>query len=142
MMAAFEQVYHGIQFAIPDDGYYETQDGLSWGVNPTYSHDWNKAAAKSSSRSAAAKRRRCRRSADRRSSRVISGPCLSRPAILIALRCQKSLPRKSAPAISVARRAISLISACSPRDRSTRRSSAAIVVLKLWQARDNFDPRA
>jgi len=25
-----------------DDGYYETQDGLSWGVNPTYSHDWNK----------------------------------------------------------------------------------------------------
>ena len=39
MMAAFEQVYHGIQFAIPDEGYYETQDGLSWGVNPTYSHD-------------------------------------------------------------------------------------------------------
>ena len=41
MMEAFEQVYHSIQFAIPDDSYYETQDGLSWGVNPTYSHDWN-----------------------------------------------------------------------------------------------------
>ena len=41
MMAAFEQPFHGIQFAIPDDSYYETQDGLSWGVNPTYSHDWN-----------------------------------------------------------------------------------------------------
>ena len=41
MMAAFEQTYHGIQFAIPDEGYYEMQDGLSWGVNPTYSHDWN-----------------------------------------------------------------------------------------------------
>jgi hypothetical protein len=41
MMAAFEQVYHGIQFAIPDEGYYETQDGLSWGVNPTYSRNWN-----------------------------------------------------------------------------------------------------
>ncbi len=40
MMAAFEQPFHGIQFAIPDN-YYETQDGLSWGVNPTYSHDWN-----------------------------------------------------------------------------------------------------
>ena len=34
MMAAFEQPYHGIQFSIPDDSYYETQDGLSWGVNP------------------------------------------------------------------------------------------------------------
>jgi hypothetical protein len=41
MMAAFEQPYHGIQFAIPDEGYYETQHGLSWGVNPTSSHDWN-----------------------------------------------------------------------------------------------------
>jgi len=41
MMQAFEQPFHGIRFAIPDDSYYETQDGLSWGVNPTYSHDWN-----------------------------------------------------------------------------------------------------
>jgi predicted nucleotidyltransferase component of viral defense system len=40
MMAAFEQPFHGIGFAIPDN-YYETQDGQSWGVNPTYSHDWN-----------------------------------------------------------------------------------------------------
>jgi hypothetical protein len=41
MMEAFAQPYHGIQFAIPDEGYYETQNGLSWGVNPAYSHDWN-----------------------------------------------------------------------------------------------------
>jgi predicted nucleotidyltransferase component of viral defense system len=41
MMQAFEQLFHGIQFAIPDDSYYETQDGLSWGVNPTYFHAWN-----------------------------------------------------------------------------------------------------
>src|SRR5436853_1568514 len=41
MMDAFGQPFHGIQFAIPDGSYYETQDGLSWGVNPTYSHDWN-----------------------------------------------------------------------------------------------------
>lgn len=41
MMQAFELPFHGIQFAIPDEGYYETQDGLSWGVNPTDSHDWN-----------------------------------------------------------------------------------------------------
>jgi predicted nucleotidyltransferase component of viral defense system len=41
MMQAFEQPFHGIDFAIPDGSYYETQDGLSWGVNPTYSHRWN-----------------------------------------------------------------------------------------------------
>jgi len=47
MMEAFEQPFHGIQFAIPDEGYYETQDGLSWGVNPTYVHDWNQAGSES-----------------------------------------------------------------------------------------------
>jgi predicted nucleotidyltransferase component of viral defense system len=44
MMEAFQQPFHGIQFAIPDEGYYETQDGLSWGVNPTYAHEWNASA--------------------------------------------------------------------------------------------------
>jgi predicted nucleotidyltransferase component of viral defense system len=41
MMATFEQPFHGLQFAIRDSAYYETQDGLSWGVNPTYAHEWN-----------------------------------------------------------------------------------------------------
>src|SRR6516225_181455 len=45
MMAAFDEPFHGIQFGIPDEGYYETQDGLSWGVNPTYTHDWNQGAS-------------------------------------------------------------------------------------------------
>jgi hypothetical protein len=44
MMEAFQRPFHGIQFAIPDEGYYETQDGLSWGVNPTYAHEWNASA--------------------------------------------------------------------------------------------------
>src|SRR5579864_3969702 len=44
MMAAFEAPYHGIKFDIPGEGYYETVDGISWGVNPTYSHEWNKSA--------------------------------------------------------------------------------------------------
>jgi len=39
MMEAFEQPFHGIQFAIPDESYYQTQDGLSWGVNPSYVHE-------------------------------------------------------------------------------------------------------
>ena len=41
MMEAFEQPFHGLRFGVPDDSYYETQDGLSWGVNPVYAHDWN-----------------------------------------------------------------------------------------------------
>lgn len=41
MMEAFDHPFHGIQFDIPDEGYYETQDGLSWGVDPVYAHDWN-----------------------------------------------------------------------------------------------------
>jgi predicted nucleotidyltransferase component of viral defense system len=41
MMGAFEEEFHGLRFHIPDTSYYETGDGLSWGVNPTYSHEWN-----------------------------------------------------------------------------------------------------
>jgi hypothetical protein len=44
MMEAFEQTFHGIEFAIDLEAYYETQDGLSWGANPTYHHDWNPSA--------------------------------------------------------------------------------------------------
>src|ERR1700746_975539 len=36
MMDAFIQPFHGIQFHISEGSYYETQDGLSWGVNPIY----------------------------------------------------------------------------------------------------------
>lgn len=30
MMEAFQESFHGIQFEIPDDAYYETEDGSSW----------------------------------------------------------------------------------------------------------------
>jgi hypothetical protein len=36
MMEAFARPFHGIQFAIPDEGYHETEDTLSSGVNPIY----------------------------------------------------------------------------------------------------------
>jgi predicted nucleotidyltransferase component of viral defense system len=49
MMAAFEQPFHGIQFSIPDEGYYETLDGVSWGVNPAYVHEWNSGGSESAS---------------------------------------------------------------------------------------------
>ena len=40
MMVAFGEPYHGITLEL-EDNYYETMDGLSWGINPTYKHDWN-----------------------------------------------------------------------------------------------------
>lgn len=44
MMEAFQEPFHGIQFEIPEDAYYETDDGLSWGVNPVYTHEWNQSS--------------------------------------------------------------------------------------------------
>ncbi len=41
LMEAFEHPFHGVRFNIADDSYYQTQDGLSWGVNPRYTHGWN-----------------------------------------------------------------------------------------------------
>lgn len=41
IMGAFQEPYHGIQFSIPDNAYYETEDTLSWGVNPVYAHESN-----------------------------------------------------------------------------------------------------
>jgi hypothetical protein len=35
MMEAFAQPFHGIQFSLPDEGDYETQDGLSWASGVT-----------------------------------------------------------------------------------------------------------
>ena len=41
MMAVFQEPFHEIQFKVPDAAYYAADDGLSWGVTPTYTHDWN-----------------------------------------------------------------------------------------------------
>lgn len=41
MMEAFQTPFHGVTFNVPAEGYYETQDGLSWGVTPKYLHTWN-----------------------------------------------------------------------------------------------------
>ena len=81
MMQAFGQPFQGTQFAIPDENYYETQDGLSWGVNPTYVHEWN----------------------------------AGRSEIRLQISCRET------PTLPTERR-------------------PQIVVLKLWQARDSFDP--
>ncbi len=140
MMAAFEQPYHGIQFAIPDEGYYETQDGLSWGVNPTYSHDWNQGGSE------------IKLQISRRETPTLPTERLAQieqsyfrflpfaPAEIVCLAFAEILAEK--------------IRACYQRNKArdiydlgmftTRPFDQALirrlVVLKLWQARDTFHP--
>lgn len=141
MMAAFEQPFHGIQFAIPDSAYYETQDGLSWGVNPTYPHEWN-ASGESEVRIQIS----CRETPTLRTEPlaqieqsyfkflpfVTSGiTCLALTEILAEkLRAcyQRSKARDIHDLGAFARR---------PLDQPLIRR---LLVLKLWQAGDTFDP--
>ena len=140
MMAAFEQSFHGIRFAIPDN-YYETQDGLSWGVNPTYSHDWN-ASGVSEIKLQVSRRETPTLPVERRAQIEQSyftflpfAPaeitCLALPEIL-AEKIRASYQRNKARDIydlgMFARR---------PLDQALVRR---LVVLKLWQGRDIFDP--
>lgn len=140
MMDAFEQPFRRIQFAIPDEGYYDTQDGLSSGVNPAIRMSGINAEVKSDSRLAGAKLRRRRRSDGLRSSRVISDSCpSSRPNSSVS-HCQKFSRRKTARVYqrNKARDIYDLgMFAMRPLDRGLIRR---LVVLKLWQARDTFDP--
>jgi predicted nucleotidyltransferase component of viral defense system len=141
MMAAFEAPYHGLQFAIPDGSYYETQDGLSWGVNPTYVHDWNRGGLSE-----------IKLQVSRRETPTI--PAVRRP------QCDQSY-FKLLPFSPMAINCLTLpeilaekIRACYQRNKArdmydlgifaTKPHNQALVrrltVLKLWQARDSFDP--
>ena len=141
MMAAFEQPYHGIQFSIPDDSYYETLDGLSWGVNPTYAHDWNNSgeneirlqiSLRETPTLTPERRAQCPQSYFRL---LPFAPadlgCLALPEILaekIRACYQRNKARDIYDLGTFATR---------PLDHALLRR---LVVLKLWQARDTFDP--
>ncbi|MEO7192546.1 MAG: nucleotidyl transferase AbiEii/AbiGii toxin family protein [Vicinamibacterales bacterium] len=140
MMDAFEESFHGIHFSIPDEGYYETQDGLSWGVNPAYVHDWNEAGSEIklqiSRRETPTLPVECRAQIEQRYFRHLPFPpadivCLSLPEILsekIRACYQRNKARDIYDLGMFATR---------PLDHAVIRR---LVVLKLWQARDSFDP--
>jgi predicted nucleotidyltransferase component of viral defense system len=141
MMQAFEQPFHGIQFTIPDGSYYETQDGLSWGVNPTYSHDWNASGA-SEIKLQISRRETPTLPPERRPQIVQSyfkllpfAPaeitCLALPEIL-AEKIRACYQRNKARDIYDLG-----MFATRPLDQALIRQ---LVVLKLWQAQDIFDP--
>jgi len=141
MMQAFEQPFHGIQFIIPDGSYYETQDGLSWGVNPTYAHEWNASGASE-----------IKLQISRRETPTL--PPERRPQIEQSYF--KLLPFAPAEITCLALPEIlaEKIRACYQRNKArdiydlgmfaTRPLDHALirrlVVLKLWQAQDTFDP--
>jgi predicted nucleotidyltransferase component of viral defense system len=141
MMAAFQEPYQGIQFAVPDDRYYETQDGLSWGVNPSYAHDWNDSgeseirlqiSLRETPTLVPERRAQCQQSYFRKLPFAPADlTCLALPEI-IAEKIRACYQRNKARDIydlgSFATR---------PLDRELIRR---LVVLKLWQARDTFDP--
>ncbi|EQD40171.1 protein containing DUF1814 [mine drainage metagenome] len=141
MMQAFEQPFHGLRFAIPDDSYYETQGGLYWGVNPTYSHEWNTSGA-SEIKLQISRRETLTLLPERRPQIVQSyfkllpfAPaditCLALPEIL-AEKIRACYQRNKARDIYDLG-----MFATRPLDHVLIRR---LVVLKLWQAQDTFDP--
>ena len=140
MMAAFEQPYHGMQLAIPEEGYYETQDGLSWGVNPRYSHDWNQGGSEIKLQIS---RRETPTLPTERRAQIEQSYFRLLPFVPAEIVCL-ALPEILAEKIRAcyqrnkARDIYDLgVFATRPLDQALIRR---LVVLKLWQARDTFDP--
>jgi predicted nucleotidyltransferase component of viral defense system len=141
MMGAFEREFHGITFHIPDNSYYETVDGLSWGVNPTYSHEWN-AAGDSEIRLQISRRETPTMPPERRQQCVQSyfGLLPFTPAEIICLVLPEILAEKIRACYqrNKARDIYDLgMYAIRPLNQTLIRR---LVVLKLWQAGDSFDP--
>ena len=140
MMEAFEQPFLGLQFTIPDESYYETMDGLSWGVNPAYVHDWNQAGSEIKLQIS---RRETPTLATERRVQLEQSYFRYLPFAPAEITCL-ALPEIVAEKIracyqrSKARDIYDLgIFATMPLDQPLIRR---LVVLKLWQARDSFDP--
>ena len=141
MMGAFEQEFHGIQFHIPDNSYYETIDGLSWGVNPTYAHEWNDAGG-SEIKLQISRRETPTLPPERRAQCEQSyfGLLSFRPAEVVCLKLPEILAEKIRACYqrNKARDIFDLgVYATRPLDQARIRR---LVVLKLWQAGDTFDP--
>ena len=143
LLQAFEQPYHGIQFAIPDKGWYTTAGGLSWAVNPVYRHEWNTGGDSQFEFQVSHRETPTLETEvvpQRNQSYFQHLPfvpaeikCLPLPEIL-AEKIRACFQRNKARDIYDLG-----IFASKPFDRALVRR---LVVLKLWQARDAFDPEA
>jgi predicted nucleotidyltransferase component of viral defense system len=141
MMGAFEQPFHGIKFSIPDDSYYESEDGVSWGVNPVYVYDWN-SGGESEIKFQVSRRETptlpTERLAQIEQSYFASLPfrptdinCLALPEIL-AEKIRACYQRNKARDVYDL-----AIFATRPLNQGLIRR---LLILKLWQVRDGFEP--
>jgi predicted nucleotidyltransferase component of viral defense system len=141
MIDAFSSPFHGIQFIIPDNSFYDTQDGLSWGVNPIYTHSWNNGG---------------------RSEVKIQISRRETPTLTLEKRLQSEQSYfKLLPFVPTEINCLALteiiaekIRACYQRNKArdiydlslfatmplNQPLIRRLVVLKLWQSRDTFDP--
>ena len=142
MMDAFREPFHDIQFSISDDSYYLTQDGLSWGVNPTYTHTWNKSGVsevkiqisrRETPTLAIERRHQCAQSYFKLLPFTpVEINCLALTEI-IAEKIRACYQRNKARDIYDL-----ALFATKPLDQELIRR---LVVLKLWQSRDTFHPQ-
>jgi predicted nucleotidyltransferase component of viral defense system len=141
MMGAFEEPFHGIKFSIPDDSYYESEDGVSWGVNPVYVHDWN-SGGESEIKFQVSRRETptlpTERLAQIEQSYFASLPfrptdfnCLALPELL-AEKIRACYQRNKARDVYDL-----AIFATRPLNQPLTRR---LLIIKLWQVRDGFDP--
>src|SRR5262249_19277485 len=118
-----------------------TVDGISWGVNPTYSHDWNRSAESEirlqiSRRETPTLKPETRPQLEQSYFKFLAFP----PAEITCLRLPEILSEKVRACYQRAkpRDVYDLgVFATKPLNQSLIRR---LVVLKLWQARDVFEP--
>jgi predicted nucleotidyltransferase component of viral defense system len=142
LMDAFEQPFHGLKFSIPDDSYYETGDGLSWGVNSVYTHDWNKSGESEiklqiSKRETPTLPLETRVQCDQSYFKLLP----FKPVEIDCLALDEMLAEKIRACYqrNKARDMYDLAKfATRPLDQARLRK---LVVIKLWQAGDRFDPQ-
>lgn len=141
MMATFQTPYHGIAFSILDDSYYETQDGLSWGVNPVYVHDWNTGG--DSEIKLQISRRETPTMPTERHEQWEQSYFQHLPFAPVDITCL-SLPEIIAEKIRACYQRIKARDVYDLATFATRPLNQPLIrrlaVLKLWQAHDNFSP--
>lgn len=140
MMDVFQDPFHDIAFGLEDE-WYETQDGLSWGINPTYRHEWNP-------------------DGDSEIRMQISFRETPTMAVESLRQCEQSYFKEleftpvQVTSLALEEIIAEKIRACYQRDKArdiydlgvlaTRPLNQALVrrlvVLKLWQSKDSFDP--
>lgn len=141
MMAAFQDPFHGVQFELDMEDFYETADTLSWGANPRYTHDWNQSGASE-----------VKLQVSRRETPLL--PLETKPQLDQSYFALLDFIPSEIQCLALNEMLAEKVRACYQRNKArdiwdlgkfaTRPLLQALirrlVVIKLWQARDGFNP--